>query len=253
MMKTPCGIYLGGAVVPIRTVFLYGLAVVWLHHAVMGQILTGCTATDCLAGLQSCGVTVTVDSQASQNCSQTMPASMSLSGRACNSLQDVLNSIGSNVTTHAPGDCISVNIAAGDYIITNAVTITQNVILRGEFGPLTIDPATDICPATTDSNPPQPGNTNTMRQATLPPPTEPTDPNDPSDCTTDATFTDLFQVRVTFDLRKPNTSDLQDPYYALVFTGSDAVAISGIMFSNGPGILGFEDISFVSVENCSFR
>lgn len=219
-----------------------------------GQTLSGCTtagASECRAALQSCGATVTVDSEAGQNCSLAGQAGTTLSGQVCSDLQDVLNSIAANATTHPPGDCISVNLMPGDYVISRAVTITQSVVLRGVFGSPTVDTSIDVCTIATDINPAQPVPNANKRQANMPP--SPTDPNDPEDCTLDATFADLFQVRVTFDLQKPPTDDPKDPYYAVVFTGSDAVAVSGVSFSDGPGILGFENIPFVSMENCSFR
>ena len=236
--------------VPVHAVFVWGLAFVWFCHGVGGQTLSGCTASVCRTALQNCGASVAVDSQAGQNCSQAVQAGATISGQVCNSLQDVLNSIAANATTHPLGDCISVDLTPGDYVITSAITVTQNVALRGVFGPLAVDPNLDVCILATDIDPAQPP-ANVKRQANMPPP--PSDPTDRNDCTSDATFADLFQVRVTFDLRKPPTADPQDPYYAVVFTGSDAVAVSGIMFSDSSGILGFENISFVSVDNCSFR
>ena len=61
-------------------------------------------------------------------------------------------------------------------------------------------------------------------------------------------------VTVTFNLNetlyRPNTLD---PYYVLMFADSDYSEISGIDFHTSPGIITFQDVTSVTVEDCSFR
>ncbi len=69
-------------------------------------------------------------------------------------------------------------------------------------------------------------------------------------------YEEEFVVHVTFSINVTRTVDRggnTQPFYAWYFVGSAQVEMTGIDFSGSPGILGFEDSDFVSLENCSFR
>ena len=61
-------------------------------------------------------------------------------------------------------------------------------------------------------------------------------------------------VTVTFSLNDTlYPTNTLDPYYMLTFSDSDFSGISGIDFHTSPGIITFQNITHVTVENCSFR
>jgi len=61
-------------------------------------------------------------------------------------------------------------------------------------------------------------------------------------------------VTVTFSLNETlYPTNTPDPYYMLTFADSDYSGISGIDFHTSPGIITFQNITHVTVENCSFR
>ena len=61
-------------------------------------------------------------------------------------------------------------------------------------------------------------------------------------------------VTVTFSLNETlYPTNTLDPYYMLTFADSDYSGISGIDFPTSPGIITFQNITHVTVENCSFR
>ena len=56
-------------------------------------------------------------------------------------------------------------------------------------------------------------------------------------------------VVVSFNI----TADQSSPFYAIVFLGASSATLSNIHFTNSPGILGFENMTTVSIIGCSFR
>ena len=61
-------------------------------------------------------------------------------------------------------------------------------------------------------------------------------------------------VTVTFSLSDTlYPTNTLDPYYMLTFADSDYSRISGIDFHTSPGIIAFQNMTHVAVENCSFR
>ena len=61
-------------------------------------------------------------------------------------------------------------------------------------------------------------------------------------------------VTVTFSLNETlYPANTLDPYYVLTFADSDYSGISGIDFHTSPGIISFQDVTNVTVKNCSFR
>ena len=61
-------------------------------------------------------------------------------------------------------------------------------------------------------------------------------------------------VTVTFSLNETlYPVNALKPYYVLTFADSDYSEISGIDFHTSPGIITFQDVTNVTVENCSFR
>ncbi len=61
-------------------------------------------------------------------------------------------------------------------------------------------------------------------------------------------------VGVTFDLSSSfDPTQTFEPHYVIQLANLDYAEISGIDFSDSPGILGFENISTVVVSDCSFR
>ena len=61
-------------------------------------------------------------------------------------------------------------------------------------------------------------------------------------------------VTVTFSLNETlYPANTLDPYYVLTFADSDYSEISGIDFHTSPGTITFQDVTNVTVVNCSFR
>ena len=61
-------------------------------------------------------------------------------------------------------------------------------------------------------------------------------------------------VTLTFSLNDTlYPTNTLDPYYMLTFADSDYSRISGIDFHTSPGIIAFQNVTNVTVENCSFR
>ena len=61
-------------------------------------------------------------------------------------------------------------------------------------------------------------------------------------------------VTVAFSLNETlYPANTPDPYYVLTFADSDYSGISGINFHTSPGIIVFQDVTNVTIEDCSFR
>ena len=219
----------------------------------------GCTdGPICNRTYTSCSVNVTVDSQLGMNCSELVSVEgWSLALQVCNSLQDVFNIISSsdiNIT-----DCIEVYIRAGDYVLTGPIEITTNVIIRGEYNGRSSfhveegEAISDICSGLSTTEPPPPTMTSSPPTMTSSSPLSGMPrkrQQQSSEVCGDIPYADDFDVRVTV---AGDVSDSQIPYYVLSFLNSDQVEMSGILFTNSTGIFAFENVSFVSLKNCSFR
>ena len=57
-------------------------------------------------------------------------------------------------------------------------------------------------------------------------------------------------VQVTFQVPVNQSSE---PFYVMVFSNVDCVVLNGIDFMNSPGIIGFENVTDVTIDSCSFR
>ena len=147
-----------------------------------------------VAGLdESCQNVIKVNRGAGLDCSAT--SVLDLVNQTCSDLQDVLMSVSLDETSHSFEECIEVIMHPENYVVTEVITIHQNVVLRG-----------------------------------------------------------IQNVMVTFSLNDtlypPNT---RDPYYVLTFADSDYSGISGIDFHTSPGLITFQNVTTVVVEDCSFR
>ena len=58
------------------------------------------------------------------------------------------------------------------------------------------------------------------------------------------------RIQVTFEIPVNQSSE---PLYVLLFANIGSLTMNGINFSNSPGILGFENVTYVTTTNCSFR
>ncbi len=154
-------------------------------------------------------------------------------------------------------------LVAGDYEITAAGVISGvSVILRGEyhgtetFTSTTLPPECTDIPTTDILNDNINNNNNNGNQMQTPAvrrqaPPMPPDETDLSLCDK-VPYEEQFVVHVNLSFTTNEDGNTQ-PFYAWSFLGSAQVEVTGIDFSSSLGILGFEDVGFVSVENCSFR
>jgi len=118
-----------------------------------------------------------------------------LLNQTCNDLQDVLMSVSVDQTSPSVEGCIEVIVHPDNYIVTELITIHQNVVLRG-----------------------------------------------------------MQNVMVTFRLNGTlYPTNTLDPYFVLTFANNDYSGISGIDFHTSPGIITFQNVTNVIVEDCSFR
>ena len=61
-------------------------------------------------------------------------------------------------------------------------------------------------------------------------------------------------ISVTFDFHSVfGTTLTQRPYYLITFANSSSVAIWNVDFHDSPGIIGFENVSHILIQRCSFR
>ena len=139
---------------------------------------------------EPCQNVIEVNRGAALDCSATTVHD--LLNRTCNDLQDVLMSVSLDQTSPSIEGCIEVIMHPDNYIVTELITIRQNVVLRG-----------------------------------------------------------MPNVIVTFKTLYPTNT--LDPYYVLTFADSDYSGISGIDFHTSPGIITFQNVTNVIVEDCSFR
>ncbi len=219
-----------------------------------------------------CSTGVTVDGDRGLDCSSLGVESWDdLNGSVCDGLQDVLDIVNGSEqwSEPQPADCVEIFLVAGHYEISAASVLSGvSVILRGEYNGMETFTSTTLpqyCIDTpnnnngNNNNNNNNGNDNNNNQPPAPSsrqaPMTPTDEVDLSLCDK-VPYEEEFVVHVTFSINVTRTVDRDgntQPFYAWYFVGSAQVEMTGIDFSGSPGILGFEDIDFVSLENCSVR
>lgn len=143
--------------------------------------------------VDSCSITITVDSSIGVDCASEL--SLVANQSVCRDLESVLQRVASQATIIQHEECIQVNIMPGNYTITSALRIRTNLVLSS------------------------------------------------ISCCSD--------IRVTFQALFVNQSS--EPFYVLGFSGVDFVVLNGIDFMMSPGIIGFENVSNVTITSCSFR
>ena len=57
-------------------------------------------------------------------------------------------------------------------------------------------------------------------------------------------------VQVTFQVPVNQSSE---PFYVMVFSNVDYVVLNGVYFTMSPGIIGFKNVTNVTITSCSFR
>ena len=189
MQFLPCRMSLYSRYMMMKTTYKewMSLRLLWWWYMLLIPLLFGVIEAD-LA--EPCRNVIEVNRGAGLDCSST--SVHDLLNQTCNDLQDVLMSVSLDQTSPSFEECVEVIMHPDKYIITEPITIQQNVVLRG-----------------------------------------------------------TQNVMVTFKTLYPTNT--LDPYYVLTFADSDYIGISGIDFHTSPGIITFQNVTNVVVEDCSFR